>query len=199
MEENFLKVIEILGLITGILYVIGAIFEKKWCWYFGILAVIFYGISTYFYNLYGEFALQFFYLGISFYGLNQWSKNIDTKTKTKTELHINFSSFEFLFKNILVGIILSIIIYYVLVYFKSSYPFWDAITSAFGIVATYMTTQKKIENWILWIVIDTILAYILYLKEMPFYAILYLVYFIFAIVGFLNWKKEMNTQKNAKF
>ena len=31
MSENTLKTIEILGLLLGISYVIGAIFEQKWC------------------------------------------------------------------------------------------------------------------------------------------------------------------------
>ena len=197
-KEIFLKIVEYIGLITGILYVIGAVLEKKWCWYFGILAVISYGISTYFYKLYGEFILQFFYLALSIYGLFQWSKHTDeddlSLKEYDTTLKIEFSSFKFLMYNIIVGVLLSFILYIGLVYFKSTFPFWDAITSGFGIIATYMTVKKKIDNWIIWIVIDIILSIILYLKGMPFYSILYIVYVGFATLGFYNWNKEMNKQ-----
>ena len=197
--ELILKFVEILGLITGVIYVIGAILEKKWCWYFGIIAVISYAISTYFYKLYGEFVLQFFYLAISFYGLLQWNtKNTAIPLKEKTlinELRIEFSSIKSISTYIFIGAVLSYFIYLGLVYFKSSYPFWDAITSSFGIIATYLTVKKKIDNWILWIIIDAILSVVLYLKEMPFYSFLYLIYLIFAYIGFLKWKSEIEKYK----
>ena len=193
MDLDFLKLIEIVGLFTSLAYVIGAILEKKWCWYFGIIATITYGISTYFHQLYGEFTLQLFYLGMSFYGLSQWNKTTKDAVLSleKENVFISWSATNFLIKNILIGSILSFIIYLSLVYFSGSFPFWDAITSGFGIMATYLTAKKKIENWIFWILIDIVLSGILYLKGMPFYAALYVFYTIFAVLGFYKWHKEI--------
>ena len=194
---TFLKIVEIIGVITGIIYVIGAVLEKKWCWYYGIIAVISYAISTYFHQLYGEFALQFYYLGISFYGLYQWSKKdedlLSLKENLGTEniLKISHSSVEFLAVNTLIGALLSLIIYYFLNFLNSSFPILDSITSGYAIVATYMTTKKKIENWYLWIIIDLILCPVLYLKGMPFYSTLYIVYAVAAIIGLIKWRKEV--------
>lgn len=194
-DFSFLKAIEIIGLLTGIAYVIGAILEKKWCWYFGIIAVMAYGVSTYYYRLYGEFALQFYYLAISFYGLNQWSKSskdeLSLNDNIDDEVSISYSSSKFLLSNLFIGLLISVILYFGLLYLNSSFPIWDALTSGFAIVATYMTTKKKIENWLIWIVVDAILCYILYLKGMPFYSILYLAYLGFALIGFFKWKKEL--------
>lgn len=193
---SILKAIEIIGLFTGLTYVVGAILEKQWCWYFGITATISYAISTYFFKLYGEFVLQFFYLAIAFYGLYQWrSSNVDLlsiEDVSEKKLKIGYSSIQFLAINFVLGSLLSYLIYLALIYFESTYPFWDAITSGFGIIATYMTVKKKIENWIIWIIIDFILCIILYLKQMPFYSALYFVYIAFAILGFFRWKKEIS-------
>jgi len=184
--STFLKTIEILGLFAGVSYVIGAILEKRWCWYAGIIATILYAVSVYFGKLYGEFILQFFYLGISFYGLAQWN----TLSKKK-ELPISYSSLKFIFTVFLSGGILTFGFYYLLLYFNGDYPFLDALTSGFGVVTTYMVAKKKIENWAFWIIIDIILSYIMYLKGYPFYCGLYVIYTVFSFYGFYIWKKEM--------
>jgi nicotinamide mononucleotide transporter len=187
----FLILLEYFGLVTGLIYVIGAILEKKWCWYFGIFATIAYGISTYHYQLYGEFALQFFYLGISFYGISQWNKTNkeDVLSLEENDVFISWSSPSLLIKTLIVGTLFSAVIYGALVYFNGDFRFWDAVTTGFGIVATYLTAKKKIENWLFWIVIDIILCVIMYLKGMPYYAILYVSYTGFAIFGFYKWNK----------
>lgn len=193
---DIFKIIEILGLLFGIAYVVGIILEKNWCWYAGIAATIFYGLGVYFAKLYGEFILQFFYLGISIYGLVLWQKK-DTHitldlNETKEELSISTSSLSFLGSVILLGFVSTIAFYFLLVYFNGSLPFWDALTSGFGVSTTYMAAKKKIENWIFWIVIDIILAIILYIKGMPFYSILYIVYTIGAVIGYIAWQKDIN-------
>lgn len=190
MSQEQLKIIEYLGVALGILYVIGAILEKKWCWYAGLLATVMYAISVYHFQLYGEFILQFFYFGISFYGLMQWSKN-----QKKDDLHISHTTMAELGRNLLLGAVFSLGFYALLVYFEGSYPFWDSVTSGFGVSTTYLVARKKIENWILWVLIDIILCIVLYLKGMPFYSFLYIVYVFFALYGFFSWKKMFQAQK----
>lgn len=194
MDIDWLKIIEVLGLLFGVAYVVGAILEKKWCWYAGIVATILYAIGVYYYKLYGEFILQFFYLFVSFYGLYLWRKTVKTNSpleiEIQEELSISFSSAKFILAIILTGSFLSIGLYFLLIYLNSSYPFWDALTSGFGITTTYMTAKKKIENWVFWIVIDIILCIVLYLKGLPFYSSLYVLYTFSAAFGYYTWKKE---------
>lgn len=200
MIANYLKFIEILGLLFGIAYVIGAILEKKWCWYAGIVATILYAISVFQYQLYGEFILQFFYLAVSVYGLSLWAKKSEPEIlelENANTLSVSDSSFSFLITILLMGSLLSTAFYFVLIYFNGSFPFWDAITSGFGISTTYMTAKKKIENWIFWIAIDIILSIILFMKGMPFYSVLYLIYTISAVIGFITWKKELNKKAST--
>lgn len=198
MIFDSLKIIEILGLFFGIAYVIGAIAEKKWCWYAGMIATIFYAISVYQYKLYGEFILQFFYLAVSVYGLSQWAKEKNTALildlEEKLPVHISYSSFRFLVQMLIMGSLLSMAFYFLLSYFDGSFAFWDALTSGFGISTTYMTAKKKIENWIFWIVIDLVLSFILYLKGMYFYSGLYAIYAIFAAFGWYQWNLEYKNQ-----
>ncbi len=198
MDFDWLKILEIFGLFFGISYVIGAILEKKWCWYAGIIATILYGIQVFYGKLYGEFILQFFYLAISFYGLSLWKKSKKEvevlDLEEKDSLQVSYSSFPFFTKVFALGVLLSVILYFGLVKLGSTYPFWDALTTGFGITTTYLTAKKKIDNWIFWIIIDVILSIIMYLKGWHFYSGLYAVYVLFAAFGWWQWN---NTYKKS--
>lgn len=160
--------------------------ENPYAWVYGIAAVLLYAISCFHYKIYGEMVLQFIYVGISIYGFVQWKK-VGNNT-----ISIQKISFNELTISLLAGIILSLFFYFPLKYFDSSYPELDAISNGFAIVATYLSARKKIENWLFWIPINILVVYIMYLKGMPFYLILYICYALFATFGYFKWKKSLS-------
>jgi len=100
------------------------------------------------------------------------------------------------------GICLSVIILTGILYFimknytNASNPFWDGLVSAGSIVATWMLAQKIIEQWLLWIVIDGISIGLFIYKNLNLTAILFFVYTILAIIGYFQWKKQLEQQIN---
>lgn len=70
----------------------------------------------------------------------------------------------------------------------------DALLTSGGIVATWMLTQKLIEQWLFWVVIDLLSMGVMIYKELYPSALLFLVYTLLAIKGFEEWKKEMKLQ-----
>lgn len=183
MRLDFFLALEIAGVTFGLLYVIGAVLEKWWCWPFGILGVLFYGISTYFSNMYGESILQVFYFFLSIYGWINW-------TNKTSEIKVSKVSFKELMFTIVLSLISFVLFYRLLLFMKGDLPFWDALTNGFAIGATYLVARKKIENWIFWVFIDIALTIILWHKSMYFYSVLYFVYTVVAITGFFEWRKK---------
>jgi nicotinamide mononucleotide transporter len=56
-----------------------------------------------------------------------------------------------------------------------------------------MVAKKVLENWLYWIVIDTV-ALCLYIDRGLFLTALLLVaYLVICVLGFLNWKKTINS------
>ena len=79
-------------------------------------------------------------------------------------------------------------------YTDQEFALVDSFTTWFAILATYMVTQKVLENWLYWIVIDFVSIYLYLSKGFSLTAILFLCYVILAIIGWFNWKKRlMNT------
>ncbi len=188
--ENLHRIIELAGLIFGILYVIRMAMEKRDAWVYGLFAVIFYAYSTFYLKLYGEFMLQFIYAALAIYGFFIWNENPNIKLSITTLNPLQG------FLSILIGLILSSIFYYVLKYFNDSMPLLDAVSNGFALVATYLSTRKKIENWLLYIPIDFLISYMMYTKEMYFYMSLYIAYAFMAMIAYVAWLQKIKKTKD---
>jgi nicotinamide mononucleotide transporter len=183
LVETF-KTIEIFGVGFGLLYVIGAIAEKWWCWPAGIIGVILYSFSMYHSAMYGESMLQVAYVFVAAYGWINWRAS-------SNQILISNTRYSELVYVLLVSAILSFGFYYLLLCLNGALPFWDAITNGFAIGATYLVARKKIENWIFWVFIDIALSIILFYKGFYFYGVLYIIYTFMAIIGWVKWRQKL--------
>ena len=89
------------------------------------------------------------------------------------------------------------IIYYILEYHTdSTVPLWDALSTALSVTAMWMLARKYIEQWSVWIVVDAISVALYIYKGIYFYAVLYALYIVIAILGYFNWLKIMKNEHN---
>lgn len=184
--------IEIFGLLFGILYILGMIKEKWYSWPLGLLAVGFYAISCYHLELFGELFLQIIYAILAVYGWWKWRRG-SQKDITISKL----SSFQYI-AAILGAISISFLSYFILSSIGSSLPVLDSTTNGFAIIATFLAARKKIENWLFWIPINAITILMMLFKGMPFYAVLYFCYGVFALIGYYQWQASMKLQLSEK-
>ena len=72
----------------------------------------------------------------------------------------------------------------------ASLPFWDSAASVMSVMAQYLLAKKKLENYLIWIVVDVLSIGIYYYKGLNLTALLFLVYLILASAGYLSWRKK---------
>ena len=74
---------------------------------------------------------------------------------------------------------------------NSTVPFWDALTTALSLLATYGQCRKRVESWWLWIAAD--IGYVpLYLyKQLYLTAVLYLVFLALCVNGLVRWRASL--------
>lgn len=72
--------------------------------------------------------------------------------------------------------------------FNSQYLYLDALVTVFSLFTTYLVTQKVLENWLYWIVIDAAAAWLYWHSELYLTALLFLGYLGFACYGYLKWR-----------
>ncbi|MGL4597756.1 MAG: nicotinamide riboside transporter PnuC [Bacteroidia bacterium] len=183
--------IEWIAVLCGILYVVLAVKQNYWCWPFGIVSSALYIFINYQYTYYWDALLQIYYCLVGVYGCWIWYKNPPQET---SGLKISKTPVLTLFRLIGLICILAFAMGYLAdIKTDSTAPYADGALTAASFIATWMTARKWLENWLLWVIID--LAYIpLYLtREAELTAVLYLIYAIFAAVGFISWKKQIRT------
>lgn len=193
-EWCFSNYFELLGFISGLLYIYFSIQQNILLWPVGIITSAAYVAVFLQSTLYADMGLQVYYLIISAYGWYHWLRG-KNKNENSKQIKIILAN-----KNQWIGISLSIILLTGLLYFlmkhytNASNPFCDGFVSAGSIVATWMLAQKMIEQWLLWVFIDGISIGLFIYKNLYLTAILFFVYTILAIIGYLQWEKQLVQQ-----
>jgi len=72
----------------------------------------------------------------------------------------------------------------------------DSFTTWGSVVTTFMVVRKVLENWIYWLVIDSISIYLYIDRELYFTSMLFVVYIVIIFFGWLSWLKSY--QQNVK-
>lgn len=185
--------VEIVAVLTGLIYVILAVRENILCWPFGIISSV---LSIYLFytgRLYADAVLYFYYVIAGIYGWYAWYGRAsgasigDNDTKA---ISIHTWPWKSHFMSIVLGVLLSFVLAFILKnYTDAEIPLLDSFTTIFSFIATYMVTRKILENWLYWIVIDIVATGMYFYKAYYLYALLMIIYTIMAVIGFLNWKK----------
>ena len=183
--DNIALLLEIVAVIFGVFYTVLMAQNKISCWIFGILGSL---LSVYLFveyaKLYAEAVLYVFYVFAGIYGWVMWEKQkkIEEVYQQKLLIHI---------KIIVIGIILSLLLYFGLTYFfkEAEKPLIDSFTTIFSFIATYLMAKKWIENWFYWAIIDGVSVYLYYTRDLDVYALLMLLYTGLVVYGYWKWKK----------
>ena len=72
----------------------------------------------------------------------------------------------------------------------ASYPMIDAITTVMSFLAMLLLSQKRVESWIYWIIVDVVAIWLYYVKEVKFLSLLYVILLGIAINGWLTWRRS---------
>ncbi|GAA5025593.1 nicotinamide mononucleotide transporter [Marivirga lumbricoides] len=179
------------GVLFGILYIIFAARENILCWPASLIGVSIYLIICYQVKLYAEMGLQFYYLGTTIYGWWHW-KNPGKKgelpvSKMKLPEHVLF---------IVTGILVTLSLGYFLVeQTDAQLPYLDSFTTVFSIFTTILVTRKVLENWLYWIIIDAVEAYVYFQRELYLTSVLFAAYVVIAVIGYVKWRSSFKKSR----
>ena len=88
-------------------------------------------------------------------------------------------------------------IYYVLItWTNSTVPVRDSFTNALSFVGMWALARKYVEQWLFWIVVDVVCTVLYIEKGIPFKALLYGLYVIIALAGYMKWKREAKRMRS---
>ena len=180
--------IELIAVAFGLVCVWCMKKESVWAFPIGIVNVLIYVYIFFVARLYANAAINGFFFIMSAYGWYNWTR----KDSTDNTLRISRCGGRELLVNALAAIVFFIIIRVVLIkYTATEIPSWDAATTAVYMVAQWMLSRKKIENWILWISADSVMIGLCAWEGLYFSSFQYLVFTIIAVLGFREWRTKL--------
>lgn len=158
--------------------------EHAWCWVLGGLASL---LSIALFvdgNLYAEAMLYVFYVVMAIYGFRTWNKPKKTRIaihKWKLNLHV---------KTLVLGGIFAFLLGYILQnYTRADYSYFDALTTSFSFIATYMEARKVLSSWVYWFIINLLSIYLYHLKGLDILAIQMMLFAVLCIWGYYSWQR----------
>ena len=181
---------EIVAAALAITYLILAMQQNILCWAAWIISSIMYLFVMFSAGLYMESGLQIFYIVMGVYGWIQWNNRSSNNNLTVSTWPIINHIYILLILIVLVtfsGLILSNLT-------EAVSPYIDAFTTWGAIIATYMVAKKILENWYYWFVVDFVSVFLFLSRELYTTALLFSIYIILVIFGFIAWRKSMRLE-----
>ena len=189
-------IIEIIGAVIGLTYLYLEYKANVWLWPVGIVMSLFYVVIFFHGKFYADAAVYLYYIGANTYGLIQWTRSHKQPTEnngTSAELAITHVPKKRILPLIFVTLALWIVLYGILkTVTDSPIPLGDAFTTAVSIVAMWMLAQKYLEQWVLWIIVNIVSTVLYFWKGLYPTGVLFIVYVIVAVLGYMKWKKLMS-------
>ena len=182
---------EVIAMILGIAYITLIAKESLWGWVFGFFSTLIYTVLFWEGALVSSSFLNFYYMIMAGYGYYSWNKVEEDKKLSITTYPLSKN-----IKIIAIGAILTLGMGYLsTTYSNAQHAYMDALVMVFSIIATWLLTQKILENWIYWLVIDSV-AIVLYWKAgYVVTVLLFGIYIILGIFGFMAWRREFNENR----
>jgi nicotinamide mononucleotide transporter len=179
--------LEALAVLSSLIYVMLAVPRSRWCWVAGGLGSLIYVWLFARARLPMQSLLQVWYVGVAVFGFLRWSHEDTTR--------ISLLSWRGHVAGIAASLLLAVAVArFLAAETQAAWPHLDATTTMLSLFATWLTARAKLENWLYWIVVDAVQAWLYAAQGLIFTAFLFLVYLVIASAGFIEWSKIYQRQ-----
>lgn len=187
IEQNKLFALEILGAILTLWCVYLAAKNKISNWPISMIASVVYFFVFYINHFFSEAYLQIVFLIVQSYGWWYWSRfNKNRAEKAISRVHL---------RTMIIITIISALAYfvwynvYINININARTPAIDALCTILSLTALYMQAKHRLENWLIWILVDLIYVPMYINGGQIITAVLYFLLIILAIKGYFDWKR----------
>jgi nicotinamide mononucleotide transporter len=182
---------ELAAVLLGIAYLLLAVRENLWCWYAAFVSTAIFLYLFWQVGLLMESGLQVYYLAMAVYGWWQWQHGSGAGgelaiSRWQPQQHL-----------LAIGLVLAASAASGLAlasYTQAALPYLDSFTTWGSILTTWMVARKVLENWLYWLVIDSVSIYLYLDRELYLTALLFMVYLVIVVFGYRQWLQHYRMQ-----
>jgi nicotinamide mononucleotide transporter len=176
---------EAVAVVFGAAAVALTIRQSLWCWPLGLVQVALYVYVFYQARLYSDMVLHVIYVVLQVYGWYRWRSG-----ERGSALPVSYLSLAER-ASWAMAIALAAFVWgeAMLRYTDAAAPRADAFIAAASLAAQYLLAIKKLENWIVWIVVDVVAIAVYWGRDLRLTSGLYCVFLALCALGLIEWRK----------
>lgn len=184
---------EATAVLLGIAYLLLAMRESLYCWYAAFVSTAIFLVLFWDVGLLMESALQVYYLTMAVYGWWHWQQSRTGQQALaicswRPRQHL-LAIGSVLLVSALSGALLQR-------YSSAALPYLDSFTTWGSILTTWMVARKILENWLYWLVIDSVSIYLYLDRALYLTALLFVLYLVIVVFGYFQWLRHYRTQSS---
>lgn len=213
-----MDLLQIFTLITGVIYIIFEIRQKNFMWVVGVVTSLAAMWVFFRQGLYASFGLNTYYFITAFIGLWHWRRDknalsssmsgttVDSSPASAMSSEVETSPDDIIClnrltpKTVIISVIAMVIGVFALSwgmeYLNSTglltenpMSLLDSSVAVLSAIATWWLVKSYREQWLLWIVADTLSVVLCAMQQMWWMSVLYVAYVAAAVYGLYYWKK----------
>lgn len=192
MQWWSLPVMESLGFATGGVCVWLCVREHLWSWPIGLANNAVFFVLFWQSRLFADMGLQVVFFALGVYGWWNWLHG----GQRHAVLTISRARLSEWLALALLTPLATWGLREILILLQGAAPFWDSLTTVLSLVAQYLICRKRLENWLVWIIVDAIYVPLYVSRDLNLTALLYAVFLVICIFGRRAWLR--NWQKSQR-
>jgi len=186
--------LELISFVLAVITVLLNIRQNHWAWLFSIASSATYGIVFFGARLYGDMSLQVVFIIVSAWGWYQWLYG-GARHEPLVVTRSTAAGWRYGIIGWLAGFVL--LAFFLGHFTNTDVPNIDGFLTAGSLLGQLLLSRKKVENWIVWIVVDILYVGLYLYKGLMLTAILYAVFVVLAAIGLYTWGRTRAEGKPA--
>jgi nicotinamide mononucleotide transporter len=194
---------EAIAVILALAYLVLAVRRSLWCWLCAFISTAIYIVLMAGSGLVMDTLLQVYYLVMAVYGYLEWCKGQQPSGELAV---VSWSARQHAMAILAVALATMVnawMLQYLAVWLAAMTksgplqnvvlvrsPWLDSFVTWGSVLTTWMVTRRVIENWLYWIVVDSVGAYLYYSRGLTATAGLFIAYVIMVVYGYRVWHKR---------
>lgn len=186
---------EAIAAALGLVYLLLAVRRNLLCWLCAFAGTAIYLVLFARAALYMQSLLQVFYLVMAVVGFLDWKRG---KTQESGVLIRTWSVRRHVLAALAVIGATVVNGWLLAAYTQAAAPYLDSFVTWGSVVTTWMVARRVLENWLYWIIVDTLAAYLYFTQGLLATTLLFVIYVGIVIRGYLVWRRERRHQARVE-
>lgn len=180
--------LELLAFALSLIMVLCNMREIHWGWPLAMASSALYGALFWHSRLYGEAALQVFFIVMAVWGWWQWLRGGAQSRPLRVARLGREAAFKTLAACALLWPLTGL---FLLTFTDTDVPWWDGFTTGLSLVGQALLGRKWIENWLVWLAVNVVSVGLFAWKGLWLTVLLYALFVVLSVAGYRAWQRNL--------